>query len=193
MKKMIAPCISILFLTTACSGPAVSKDAKTTFLNADDMITMTDQMAQSIMADPDVQREMAKGPLKIVIKPVSNETNEIIRDNRKELFVHRLQGLLAGNPALRDKFIWCVNRDDYEKLRHEEIPEAELGPTETRILPEYALYAVFLADTRVTSTKRSDTYLCQYKLTHLSGDQSGAELWSGQYETSKHIHKDLLD
>jgi hypothetical protein len=197
MKKMLA-CLSVVglsawLLSAGCSGPAVNTNAKTTFLNSDDMVTMTDQMAQSIMSDPDIAREMAKGPLKIVIKPVDNETNEIIRDNRKELFVERLRGLLASNQALHDKFTWVLNKSDYDKLRSEEIPESQLGPVETRILPDYALYAVFLADTRVSSTRRSDTYLCQYKLTRLSGDTAGVELWTGQYETSKHIKKDLLD
>jgi hypothetical protein len=190
-NALSAIALAACFFSGACSGPAVNTNAKTTFLTSDDMVTMTDQMAQSIMSDPDIAREMAKGPLKIVIEPVDNETNEIIRDNRKELFVHRLQGLLASNPALRDKFIWVVNRADYEKLRAEELPESELGPKEDRILPEFALYAVFLADTRVSSTKRSDTYLCQYKLTRLIGN-AGEELWTGQYETSKHIKKDLL-
>jgi hypothetical protein len=192
MRLFCVLCFAFCVFSAACSGPAVNTNAKTTFLNADDMVKMTDQMAQSIMSDPDIQREMAKGPLKIVIEPVENQTNEIIRDNRKELFVHRLQGLLASNAALRDKFVWVVNKADYEKLRSEEIPESELGPTETRILPDFALYAVFLADTRVSSTKRSDTYLCQYKLTRLRTD-AGEELWTGQYETSKHIQKDLLD
>ncbi len=176
-----------------CSGPAVKNGAKNSFLNADELVKMTDQMAVSIMSDPDVQAEMAKGPLTIVIKPVSNQTNEIIRDNRKELFVARLQGLLSANPNLRDKFVWVVNREDYEKLRAEEIPESQLQMNETRVLPDYALWGTFLADTRVSSERRSDIYLCQFKLTRLSGETAGVQLWTGQYETSKHIKKDLLD
>jgi hypothetical protein len=185
-----------LFLCTvaaACSGPAVNPDAKTTFLNADDMQTMTNQMAQSIVSDPEIMRAAQAGPLKIVIKPVQNQTNEIIRDNRKELFVARLQGLLAGQPALRDRFVWVLNREDYDKLRAEEIPESQLGPVETRIQPEYALWATFLADTSAGRSQRADTYLCQYKLTKLSGNDAGIQLWIGQFETSKHIKKSLLD
>ncbi|HUO09198.1 MAG TPA: hypothetical protein VM008_12905 [Phycisphaerae bacterium] len=181
-------CFAFCVFLAGCSSEAVSKDAKTTFLNADDMQAMTDKMAASIMGDPYILQEMQKGPMKIVIKPVENQTNEIIRDNRRELFVHRLQGLLATKPSLRDKFVWVVNRSDYEKLRAEEIPD--VGPSEDRILPEYALWATFLADTRATSKGRSDIYLCQYKLTNL---QTGAELWTGQYETQKAIKAGLLD
>jgi PBP1b-binding outer membrane lipoprotein LpoB len=181
-------CFALCVFHAGCSSEAVSKDAKTTFLNADDMKAMTDKMAASIMGDPYILQEMQKGPMKIVIKPVENQTNEIIRDNRRELFVHRLQGLLATQPSLRDKFVWVVNRSDYEKLRAEEIPD--VGPSEDRIQPEYALWATFLADTRATAKGRSDIYLCQYKLTNL---QTGAELWTGQYETQKAIKAGLLD
>jgi PBP1b-binding outer membrane lipoprotein LpoB len=181
-------CFVFCVFAAGCSSEAVNKNAKTTFLNSDDMQTMTDKMATSIMSDPYIMQEMQKGALKVVIKPVENQTNEIIRDNRKELFVHRLQGLLATKPALHDKFVWVVNRSDYEKLRAEEVPE--VGPSEDRIQPEYALWATFLADTQATAKGRSDIYLCQYKMTNL---QTGAELWTGQFETSKAIKKSMLD
>ncbi|MGN6368333.1 MAG: hypothetical protein ACTHN5_08750 [Phycisphaerae bacterium] len=181
-------CFAFCVFFAGCSSEAISKNRTTTFLNSDDMQAMTNKMAAAIMSDPYIQQEMQKGPLKIVIKPVENQTNEIIRDNRKELFVHRLQGLLAAQPALHDKFTWLVNKSDYEKLKAEEIPD--VGPSEDRIQPEYALWATFLADTRATSKSRSDIYLCQYKLTNL---RTGAELWTGQYETSKQIKKGMLD
>ena len=63
----------------------------------------------------------------------------------------------------------------------------------TGIQPDYALWADFLADTNAGRKTRSDTYLCQYKLTRLTGGRAGATLWTGQYETSKHIKKGLLD
>ncbi len=188
LRAFCVLCFAFCVFLCGCSSEAISKDRKTTFLTSDDMQAMTDKMASSIMADPYIQQETAKGPMKIVIKPVENQTNEIIRDNRKELFVHRLQGLLATQPALRDKFTWVVNRSDYEKLRAEEIPD--VGPSEDRIQPEYALWATFLADTQATSKGRSDIYLCQYKLTNL---QTGVQLWTGQYETSKQIKKGMLD
>jgi hypothetical protein len=194
MRKMISLWVVVVCaLAGGCAnngGEAVNREAKSTFLNAADMVTMTDQMAASIVADPYIQNEWKKGPMKVVIKPVINETNEIIRDNRKELFVARLQGLLATKPQLRDKFVWVINREDYEKLRAQEV---ETGPSEDRIKPEFALYAHFLADTRATSKTRGDIYLCQYKLLRLSGAEEGVELWTGQYETSKNIKKGMLD
>jgi len=182
-------------LLPGCNNPttAVNKDAQTTFLTANDMIEMTNQMAASIIADPYLAQQSLKSPLKIVIKPVINETSEIIRDNRAEIFVSRLQGMLAGNRQLAGRFVWLVNREDYEKLRREEIPGADQLPNETAIQPEYALYARFLADTNATTKTRSDTYLCQYYVTRIAGESSREVLWTGQYITSKKIKKEFLD
>jgi hypothetical protein len=184
---------ALCLLAAACNTTAVNKDAKTTQLDSYDMVTMTNQMADSIIADARIHAAWAAGPLKIVIKPVENLTNDIIPDNQGELFVARLQSLLSKQPGLRERFVWCINRADYEKLRKEEIPEAKLGPSEDRIIPEYALYAEFHADTRVTRSTRSDTYLCVYKLTRISNGNEGAILWSGEYQTSKAVQRGFLD
>ena len=177
----------------ACENTAVNKDRNTTFLNSNDMESMTNKMAQSIIADPRIQNAAAAGPLKIVIRPVDNLTNEILPGNEAELFVARLQGLLASRPELAGRFIWCVNRSDYAKLRAEEIPPEKIGLSEDRVQPEYELYAEFRSATEVTSKRRSDTYLCHYKLTKISGGAEGIVLWLGEYETSKSIKKGFLD
>lgn len=184
-----------LVLLAGCSGQAVNKNAQTTFLNSDDMVAMTDKMAASIMGDPEILQavQAQNGPLKIVIKPVENDTNEIITDNRKELFVARLRALLSSKPQLRDRFVWVINKSDYDKLRAEELPADQISENEYRVVPEYALYATFLADTNVSRKQRGDTYLCDYKLTRLTGPQAGVELWADHFETSKHIKKSILD
>jgi hypothetical protein len=176
-----------------CQGTAVNRDRQTTQLDSFDLVTMTNKMAASITADGRVQAALAAGPLRIVIKPVTNLTSDVIPDEEAELFVARLQGLLAREPALAGKFVWCVNRADYDRLRAAALPEAKLGPTEDRVLPEYALYATFLSDTQVTRRTRSDTYLCAYKLTRISGSGAGVILWEDTYETSKAITKGFLD
>ncbi len=187
-------CVLILamcLLWAGCQSTAVNRERQTTQLDSYDMVAMTNKMAASILADGRVQAAMAGGPLKIVIKPVTNLTNDVIPDNEAEVFVARLQGLLAKQPTLADRFVWCINRADYEKLRKQELPG--LGPSEDRVVPEFALYAEFLADTRVTRDARRDTYLCAYKLTRISGSGAGAILWEDQYETSKAVTKGFLD
>jgi hypothetical protein len=156
------------------------------------MITMTDRMAQSIVADARVQAAWANGPMKIVIEPVENLTNEIIPPGEGEFFVARLQGLLAKQPALQNKIIWVLNRRDFERLRNTEIGP-QLGPSEAEIVPEYALWAEFHAVTDAKKKTRSDLYLCQYKLTKISGDRSRSTIWVGDYQTSKSIKRGLLD
>jgi len=185
-----------MFLLSAagCGGQAVNKDAKTSFLDSDDLVTMTDKMAQSILSDPDVARiSMAKSMI-IVVKPIVNETNEIIRGNTKELYVARLRTLLSTKPQLRDRFVFVLNKQDYLKLQSQELLDATTkGQSEERIQPEYALWGHFYADTNASSKNRSDTYLCEYKLTKLSGADAGVILWDDKYETRKTIGKSLLD
>ncbi|HVT82464.1 MAG TPA: hypothetical protein VHM90_17620 [Phycisphaerae bacterium] len=192
-KPALLAALTFAATLAGCNNTAVNVDRKTTFLNSDDMVTMTNRMAQSIIADPRIQAESAKGPLKIVIRPVDNLTDEIIPGNEAELFVARLQGLLASRPELANRFIWCVNRSDYAKLQAERVPESKIGPSEDRVQPEYQLYAEFRSATNVTRKTRSDTYLCHYKLTRISNGGEGLLLWLGEYETSKAIKKGFLD
>jgi hypothetical protein len=179
---------------SACEKDAINKDSRTTFLTSTDLVTMTDQMAMAITSDPEVQHIIAQKPMIIVMKPIANETNEIIRQGQKELYVHRVRVQLSSKQALRDKFVFVLNRADYEKLQREErLSPGELGTSEDRIQPEYALWGTFYANTNADSRRRSDTYLCTYRLTKLSGSNAGEQLWEGSYETSKNIKKDLLD
>jgi PBP1b-binding outer membrane lipoprotein LpoB len=180
-----------LLLLAGCNQDAINKDAKTTFLNSNDLVTMTDKMAHSIVGDPDVSRAISQKPMLIVMKPISNETNEIIRKGEKELYVHRVRVQLSGHPALRDKFVFVLNKEDYEKLRSEEgLNPNELGLDDTRVQPEYALTGTFFVNTNVSTQRRSDTYLCTFRLTNLA---TGVQLWEGSYETSKQIKKEFLD
>jgi PBP1b-binding outer membrane lipoprotein LpoB len=183
-----------LLLLSACTTDAINKDSKTTFLDSNDLVTMTDKMAKSILADPQVAQVVAQKPMIIVMKPIINETNEIIRKGEKEFYVHRVRVQLSGHPDLRSRFVFVLNREDYEKLRAEEgLNPGELGLEETRVQPEYALTGTFYVNTDVSTKSRADTYLCTFRLFKLSGDATGVQLWEGSYETSKRIKKEFLD
>jgi hypothetical protein len=176
------------------SDSAINRDAENSFLNTHDLIQMTDKMAQSIIADPYVQKQTADRPMTIVVKVVVNETNEIIRGNHKELYVARLRALLSGKPELRSHFVFVLSKADYETLRREEgMDDAALGPMEERVKPEYVLTGHFYADTEARSSTRSDMYLCQYELRHISGPETGVILWEDKYETHKSVKKEFLD
>jgi PBP1b-binding outer membrane lipoprotein LpoB len=177
----------LLAALAGCNSNAI-KENRTTFLSADDLVEMTDKMATSLASDAKIA---ALGKMTIVIKPVINETNEIIRGNRAEMFVGRVQSQLASKPALHDRFVFVLNRDDFEKLRREEYPD--LGPSEDRIIPQYALYAKFQADTHVTAGSRSDYYLCTYFLTRIGSTNTNEQVWSGEFEVKKKENKQFLD
>ena len=193
MRNILFFVSCFVFCTLAGCSEAVSKDRRNTFLTADDMMKMTDEMAMSITSDSNVARIIAQKPMLIVMKPIENSTNEVMRAGEKEMYVHRVRVLLSREPALRDKFVFVLNRADYEKLRAEEISTESLGPTEERVQPEYALWGTFYANTNASRNARTDTYLCVFKLTKLSGQNAGEIIWEGKYETSKRVSKSLLD
>lgn len=193
-RLFAALCLTATLFVGGCNTTAINKNAETSFLTADDLVAMTDKMAQSIVGDPDVAAITRQKPMIIVVKPIANETNEIIRGNQKELYVARLRGLLATKQALRTQFTWVLNKADYQKLQVSEGMSAEqLGPDEGRIQPEYALWGTFYAATDAGGKHRTDTYLCVYRLTKLSGPDAGLELWTDKYETKKSIKKEFLD
>ena len=196
---MRAPWFCVLSLAfcvfmAGCSGEAINKDRQNSFLTSGDMVKMTDQMAASITADPDVARILQQKPMVIVMKPIQNDTNEIIRPGEKEMYVHRVRVCLSREPALRTQFVFVLNKADYEKLQQEEkLTPDQLGAPEERVQPEYALWGTFYANTNASSKSRSDTYLCDFKLTKLSGADAGVIIWEAKYETAKQISKHFLD
>jgi PBP1b-binding outer membrane lipoprotein LpoB len=193
MRAALA-CVSCLVFgvfVAGCTTEAVNKGRQHSFLTSGDMVSMTDQMASGITGDPDVARIIAQKPMIIVMKPIENDTNEIIRPGEKEMYVHRVRVSLSREPALRNKFVFVLNKADYEKLRQEEkLTPDQLGAPEERVQPEYALWGTFYANTNAGSKSRSDTYLCTFRLTDM---KTGVQLWEGKYETAKKIDKHFLD
>ena len=191
--------LALLLLLAGC-GDAINKNSYNTFLDADDLIRMTDQMAAAIPSNPQVGAELQKGPLVIVTQPIVNDTNEIIPAGEKSLYSARIRTLLSSKPALRQQFAWVLNRQDYEALKAAEgaggADTATLGPVaaETpgpgRLVPQYALTGRFYALTKAGVSQRSDYYLCEFKLRNIATE---AELWAGTYETKKLSKKSMLD
>ena len=185
-------------LFSAC-GPAISKDQHNSFLTSDDLTEMTDKMAAAVASSPQVAQvtQQQHSPMVIVMKPIINDTNEIIVGNEKELYVARVRGLLASKPALRSQFVFVMNLQDYTKLLNAEgVSSDQLGPVEAasaaqnRYVPQYALTGRFFAQTNASSQQRSDFYLCTYQLTNIA---NGLILWEGTYETKKTIKRSMLD
>jgi hypothetical protein len=190
VAALTAMIFALLPLLLAGCGPALTS-AQTTALDSVDLVSMTDQMAQSIATNPRVNQEIAEhGPLTIVCEPVENHlTGEIIPRGQAEVYTARIRDLLSKKSP--DKFTWIMNRDEFYDLRGQELEGvSSLGPAPDAIQPHYALHAVFQSLTQEDSEHRSSYYLCVYSLTDL---ENRTVLWSDKYEVKKVGTKGFLD
>ena len=160
-----------------------------TALDGDDLMRMTDKMAQSMVAARGVQEAIRRdGRLTIVVEPVENYmTAEVLSTGAKIAFVGRLRSLLAMHAP--DRFMWIMNRDAFYALRGREL-EYDLGPSPDSVQPRYALTARFDSMTKESAKGRSSSYLCVYQLSDLATREV---LWSDRYEVQKSAVKGFLD
>lgn len=160
-----------------------------TALSGVDLVEMTDQMAASILADPQVQAAIEEeGSLKVVVEPVENEmTAEVLPRGQAEAFTARVRALLSDHA--RDRFTWVMNRDAFYRLRKREL-DVDLGPAPEAVNPDYALYARFSSMTNETAKARSSYYLCVYRLMDL---RTRDVLWTDKYEVRKTAVRGFLD
>src|SRR5689334_24018523 len=130
----------LLFLCSCAGNNTAVSHGKSTALDSANLVEMTEDMTAKILADPDVQSELAKkGKLKIVIQPVENRmVGEVLPRGAKEAYVARLRSLLQERAP--QKFAWVMNRDNWYALREKEL---DRGPDPERVQPEYALTARF--------------------------------------------------
>jgi PBP1b-binding outer membrane lipoprotein LpoB len=179
---------SAFWLLPGCAdkNTAVSHGHNTA-LDSTNLIEMTEDMTAKILADPEVQSQLAqKGKLKVVIQPVENRmVGEVLPRGAKEAFVARLRALLQERAP--QKFTWVMNRDNWYAIREKEL---DRGLDPDRVQPEYALTARFSSITDESSKHRSSYYLCVYNLTDLN---SGQSLWTDKYEVKKAAVKGFLD
>jgi hypothetical protein len=159
-----------------CSAPVPS----TTFLSSVDLVDMTDRMAESFAADPDIAaRGPHDDPWVVSLARVANQTNQIIPHREKWLYVGRLRGLLArSDVAARHALVWVVPPERWAHIA------AELGPDDAgaRLEPTHLLAAEFHALTVTSGRGRSDQYVCSFQLLDLS---TGALVWHGSWEVKR--------
>ena len=180
-------CGSILVLLGCAGNNTAVSHGRNTALDSTNLVEMTEDMTGKILADPEVQSQLAqKGRLKVVIQPVENRmVGEVLPRGAKEAFVARLRSLLQERAP--EKFAWVMNRDNWHAIRAREL---DPGPDPARVQPEYALTARFSSITDESSRHRSSYYLCVYNLTDLN---SGQTLWTDKYEVKKSAVKGFLD
>lgn len=181
--------LTFLALLSGCAS-ATAHGVNPT-LSGDDLIQMTDRMAQSIAGDERVQTAIARGDgkISIVVQPVQNYLRgEVIPRGPAEAFTGRVRTLLSTHDP--DHFIWVMNRDAFYHLRDRELEGIDPGPSPDAINPQYALTAKFSSLAHVSAKGRTDYYLCVYELTNL---HDRTLLWTGSYEVKKQAVKGMLD
>jgi hypothetical protein len=161
-----------------------------TALDSIDLEAMTDQMAQSIAADPDVRSALDREKqLRVVVLPVQNLlTGEVLPRGRAEIFTARLRMLL--NRGMPQSFQWIMNRDYFYTLRAMELEGVDLGPTPDATNPDYALTATFESLRTENKSRQSAYYLCVFELRDL---RDRTLLWTDKYEVKKSAVKGWLD
>ncbi len=181
-------------LASGCNKTAINTDRQDTMLTAQDLVTMTDDMAAKIAADPEVARITLTKPMIIVMQRVENQTMEIMPHPQAEIYLARVRALLSEKQQLRNQFTFVLNKNTYLQLKDAEGAQGiNLGQDQDRLVPEYALKAVFYSDTKENDKSRSDYYLCTYQLTKIGDTDAGHIIWEGKYETKKAVMKGFLD
>ena len=188
ITRVLALLLAMSSLVLAGCASAVQAGTNTA-LDDVDLVRMTDDMSQKIMASPAAQQAYAKeGALSVVVQPVQNMmTAEILPRGPAEAFSARVRVLLSKHAP--DRFVWIMNRDSFNFLRSREL-EVDLGPAPGAIQPRYALVAIFHSLTSENRDQRSSAYLCTYQLSNLV---DRTILWTGSYEVKKVAVKGFLD
>ncbi len=170
-------CLAVLTAMTGCSPPQVN----TTRLGAVDLVAMTDQMAASLVNQPEIAARSADAePWVVTIYRVINRTNDYLPEGERWAFVARLRAALARSNALAQRNIRWVLPAGREP--------AERGGT--RATPTHALTATFSSLTIADRNIRSDTYVCAYQLTDLRNDQV---IWEDRYEVKYVVERTKFD
>jgi hypothetical protein len=166
----------------------VTRVAQSRRLDDVDLVRMTDRMAMSLAADAEVLSATSAGRIAVVMLPVRNRlTGQVLPPGEAQAFVARVRVLLSR--SARDRFLFVLNRDDFDALRQAELAE-DLGPSPEAINPTHALTATFLSLDSSAGRRDATYYLCQYELTDLSDRRV---LWAEKYEVKKKSVGEFLD
>ena len=175
-------------LAAGCAVPPPR--VRTSFLQAVDLIEMTDRMAASLAAAPAIT---GRGPDSerwvVSMERISNRTNQLIPDGEKWLYVARLRGRLAASDlTARRNLLWVMPPEQWRAVASELDDPRE--PLELRTPPTHQLTGAFLALTDTSGAGRSDTTVCSYQLVDLS---TGELVWEDAWEVKRAVRGRTYD
>jgi len=142
----------LLLMLTACGGPP---KVRTTFLGSVDLMAMTDQMAQSFTQDDVINaRSEASEPWVVSIYRIVNNTNQVIPEREKWLYINRLRAQLdRSDVAQRRSITWIIPPERWSIIAAE---TGEPEPYGLRLDPTHLLTAEFDALTNTSGRGRTD-------------------------------------
>lgn len=177
---LLLPAFSLILplMLIGCGGPP---KARTTFLNSVDLLAMTDQMAQSFTQDSIINARSAESePWIISIYRIVNNTNQVIPEKQKWLYINRLRAMLdRSDVAQQRRLTWIIPPERWSIVAQE---TGEPEPYGLRLDPTHLLTAEFNALTNTSGMGRTDTYLCAYELVDLA---SGQIVWQDSWEVKR--------
>jgi hypothetical protein len=173
------PRIALLLLAPLLAGCGGPPRANTTFLRSVDAVDMTDRMARSFAADADIGG--GTEPWIISLHRVANQTNQLIPEREKWLYMGRLRALLATSGLTRERnIVWVIPPERWPMVA-EELGVSE-EPYGLRLDPTHLLTAEFHALTVTSGRGRSDTYVCDFQLLDLA---TGVIAWEDAWEAKR--------
>ena len=189
MAAAAAATAAVLALAIAgCEMPPPR--VQTSFLQAVDLIEMTDRMAASLAAAPAITgRDPSSERWVVSMERISNRTNQLIPDGEKWLYVARLRGrLAAAELTARRNLLWVMPPERWREVAAE--LEDPREPRELRTPPTHQLTGAFLALTNTSGSGRSDTTVCSYQLVDLS---TGELVWEDAWEVKRAVRGRTYD
>lgn len=168
---------------------SATSHGQSTFFDGTDLEKMTEQMAASLAADPEVAAAVKEqGRLKVVIMPVENYLQgEILPRGTAEEFVAQVRILLGKNAPASFQFI--TNRRDYNYIKRER-EDLDAGPSPDLLTADYTLTARFSSLADENRKSKSAFYVCRYELVSL---RDRSTLWEASYNLRKKAARNSLD
>ncbi|MGH7179259.1 MAG: hypothetical protein ACREJC_17915 [Tepidisphaeraceae bacterium] len=150
--------------------PTVDRPQGETGLGSKDVVAASDQMAQDLLAAPDLNASHTQWLM--VVDKVENRTT----DNRfsLDIFLERLKVNLAKYGKGRVQLI--ENRDKLRDMQSRELEQDQpVSPGPKGIQPDYALYGRIME----LPNRGASYYLCEFTVTDLRTRQV---VWTNAYE-----------
>lgn len=156
-----------------CAGPA-----KTTAITVGDIQEVASEMAAKLRGSDFLKDRGADSPRMVVaIQKVENLTLDIIPESDRWYLMDRVRSSFSLQELSKEKNIAFVI--PAEKLRAARAKGTLDDEFAAARAPTHEMTATFRSVTRTAGLNRTDLYLCEYRITELSG---GALEWSDAFE-----------